>query len=143
METIRLKLPNVDRVGLVLDISNTLVSRRINIISMEVEPNITYLELESMPETVRQEVVTALFAIPQILDVVPVDLMPHQVRAEQLKAVMMAVSDGIVAIDAGGVVTQYNPAAETILHLAREKIIGCHLTACLPADMPLLDTLQK
>ena len=59
METIRLKLPNVDRVGLVLDISNTLVSRRINIISMEVEPNITYLELESMPETVRQEVVTA------------------------------------------------------------------------------------
>ena len=94
METIRLKLPNVDRVGLVLDISNTLVSRRINIISMEVEPNITYLELESMHETVRQEVVTALFAIPQILDVVPVDLMPHQVRAEQLKAVMMAVSDG-------------------------------------------------
>ena len=142
METVRLKLPNVDRVGLVLDISHTLVSRQINIVSMEVEPNVTYLELEAMPDVVRQEVTTALLSIPQILDVVPVDLMPHQVRTEQLKAVMTAVSDGIVAIDAGGVVTQYNPAAETILHLAREKIIGCHLTACLPADMLLLDTLQ-
>lgn len=143
MDTVRLKLPNVDRVGLVLDISHALVSRKINIVSMEVEPNVTYLELEAMPDAVRQEVTTALLSIPQILDVVPVDLMPHQVRTEQLKAVMTAVSDGIVAIDAGGVVTQYNPAAETILHLAREKIIGCHLTACLPADMPLLDTLQK
>ena len=142
MDTVRLKLPNVDRVGLVLDISHALVSRKINIVSMEVEPNVTYLELEAMPDAVRQEVTTALLSIPQILDVVPVDLMPHQVRTEQLKAVMTAVSDGIVAIDAGGVVTQYNPAAETILHLAREKIIGCHLTACLPADMPLLDTLQ-
>ena len=142
MHTIRLKLPNVDRVGLVLDISHTLVSRQINIVSMEVEPNVTYLELAAMPETVCREVISALLSIPQILDVVPIDLMPHQVRTEQLKAVMSAVSDGIVAIDAAGIVTQYNPAAETILHLPRERIVGRHLTACLPADMPLLDTLQ-
>ena len=92
MHTIRLKLPNVDRVGLVLDISHTLVSRQINIVSMEVEPNVTYLELAAMPETVCREVISALLSIPQILDVVPIDLMPHQVRTEQLKAVMSAVS---------------------------------------------------
>lgn len=143
METIRLKLPNVDRVGLVLDISHTLVSRRINIISMEVEPNVTYLELEDMPEAVQRELMKALLSIPQILEVVPVDLMPHQVRAEQLKAVMMAVSDGIVAIDSAGVVTQYNPAAEQILHLSREKIVGHSLTDCLPHDMPLMETLRS
>ncbi|HWR29904.1 MAG TPA: sigma 54-interacting transcriptional regulator [Negativicutes bacterium] len=143
METIRLKLPNVDRVGLVLDISHTLVTRRINIISMEVEPNITYLELEAMPETVRQEVMEALLSIPQITAVVPVDLMPHQVRTEQLKAVMMAVSDGIVAIDAAGIVTQYNPVAEQILHLSREKMVGHPLTDYLPDDMPLMETLRS
>lgn len=142
METIRLKLPNVDRVGLVLDISHTLVTRQINIVSMEVEPNVTYLELEAMPEAVCREVMSALLSIPQILAVLPIDLMPHQVRTEQLKAVMSAVSDGIVAIDAAGIVTQYNPAAETILHLPRERIVGRSLTACLPADMPLLDTLK-
>ena len=53
MENVRLKLPNVDRVGLVLDISQTLAKRRINILSMEVEPNTTYLELEGMAEPVR------------------------------------------------------------------------------------------
>ena len=100
MENVRLKLPNVDRVGLVLDISQTLAKRRINILSMEVEPNTTYLELEGMAEPVRLDVVAALLSIPQVLDVIPIDLMPHQVRTEQLKAVMAAVSDGIVAIDA-------------------------------------------
>ena len=54
METIRLKLPNVDRVGLVLDISEVLAARKINIISMEVEPNTAYLELEPMTTAVRR-----------------------------------------------------------------------------------------
>ena len=112
MHTIRLKLPNVDRVGLVLDISHTLVSRQINIVSMEVEPNVTYLELAAMPETVCREVISALLSIPQILDVVPIKIIPHQVRTEQLKDVMSGVGDGIVAMDAAGIVTQYNPAAE-------------------------------
>jgi len=143
MENVRLKLPNVDRVGLVLDISETLAGRSINIISMEVEPNTTYLELEGMPETVRQDVASALLAIPQVLDVVYVDMMPHQVRTEQLKAVMAAVSDGIVAIDAAGIVTQYNPAAENILHLSREKMLGSQLTDYLPDDLPLLEILRN
>ena len=124
METTRLKLPNVDRVGLVLDISKVLAALKINIISMEVEPNTTYLELEAMSPTTRQEIVSALLAIPQVLDVIGIDLMPHQVRTEQLKAVMSSVSEGIVAIDAAGIVTHYNPAAERILHLSRQQILG-------------------
>ncbi len=143
METIRLKLPNVDRVGLVLDISEVLAARKINIISMEVEPNTAYLELEPMATAVRQEVVSALLAIPQVLDVVLIDLMPHQVRTEQLKAVMTSVSEGIVAIDAAGVVTHYNPAAERILHLPRQQIVGHLLTEHLPADLPLMETLRN
>ena len=143
MENLRFKLPNVDRVGLVLDISWALAERRINIISMEVEPNTTYVELAGMPENVRQEIGVALKSIPQVLDVVPIDWMPHQLRTEQLKAVMSAVSDGIVAIDAVGVVTQYNPAAEQILHIPAGEIIGRPLTDFLPADLPLLDTLNS
>lgn len=142
MDNIRLKLPNVDRVGLVLDISQTLSRWRINIVSMEVEPNTTYLELEGMPDSVRQDMVSALLSIPQVLDVVAIDLMPHQVRTEQLKAVMAAVSDGIVAIDAAGVITQYNPAAENILHLSRDRMLGKKLTEYLPADLPLIETLR-
>ncbi len=143
METTRLKLPNVDRVGLVLDISKVLAARKINIISMEVEPNTTYLELENMPATTSQEVVAALLAIPQVLDVIVIDLMPHQVRTEQLKAVMTSVSEGIVAIDATGVVTHYNPAAERILHLSRNQILGNPLIKHFPVDLPLIETLRN
>ena len=143
METTRLKLPNVDRVGLVLDISKVLAARKINIVSMEVEPNTTYLELEGMSPTTSQEVVAALLAIPQVLDVIMIDLMPHQVRTEQLKAVMSSVSEGIVAIDASGIVTHYNPAAERILHLSRQQVIGNPLTKYLPVDLPLIETLRN
>lgn len=143
LDSVRFKVPNVDRVGLVLDISWALAERRINILSMEVEPNTTYVELEAMTESVRQEVVTALKSIPQVLDVIPVDWMPHQLRTEQLKAVMSAVSDGIVAIDANGIVTQYNPAAEQILHIPASEIIGRPLTDFLPQDLPLLETVHS
>ena len=143
MDPVRLKLPNVDRVGLVLDISKVLAARKINIVSMEVEPNTTYLELQGMPPATRQEVVAALLAIPQVLDVILIDLMPHQVRTEQLKAVMTSVSEGIVAIDASGVVTHYNPAAERILHLSRQQIIGNPLTKYFPVDLPLMETLRN
>ena len=138
MDSVKLKLPNVDRVGLVLDISWALAERRINILSMEVEPNITYVELEAMTESARLEVLGALRSIPQVLDAVTIDWMPHQLRTEQLKAVMSAVSDGIVAIDAAGTVTQYNPAAENILHIPAAEIVGRLLTDFLPDNLPLL-----
>lgn len=70
METIRLKLPNVDRVGLVLDISEVLAARKINIISMEVEPNTAYLELEPMTLGRSGWEWCQLCFIPQMLDVV-------------------------------------------------------------------------
>lgn len=142
MNSICLRLPNVDRVGLVLDISKTLVARSINIVSMEVEPNTTFLELTAMAESVRQEVVAALLSIPQVLGVEEIDMMPHQVRTEQTKAVLASVSEGIVAIDATGVVTHYNVSAEKILHLPREQILGRKLTEYLPADLPLIETLR-
>lgn len=142
MNSICLRLPNVDRVGLVLDISKALAARSINIVSMEVEPNTTFLELTAMAESVRQEVVAALLSIPQVLGVEEIDMMPHQVRTEQIKAVLESVSEGIVAINSAGVVTHYNPAAEKILHLPREKILGGKLTEHLPADLPLMETLR-
>ena len=56
---------------------------------------------------------------------------------------MSSVSEGIVAIDASGIVTHYNPAAERILHLSRQQVIGNPLTKYLPVDLPLIETLRN
>ena len=97
MEHLRLKLPNVDRVGLVLDISRVLASRNINIVSMEVELNTIYLEIEYLPSAKKQALIDELRSIPQIIDVNEIQLMPHQKRNEELKAVLASVSSNISA----------------------------------------------
>ncbi|MBP1764297.1 MAG: tyrR [Firmicutes bacterium] len=142
MDNVCLKIPNIDRVGLVLDISHALAVRHINIISMEVELNIIFLEIENLPDEPKQEVIRALKKIPQILDVYEITLMPHQERAEQLKAVLGSINDGIIAIDNQSFVTQYNAAAQQIVRVPYEKLLGCPITDIFPATTPLMETLK-
>ena len=139
-DTLRLKISNIDRVGLVLDISTLLAAHRINIMSMELELNTIYLEIQNFPNS--KDLIAQLMNIPQITAVTPVELMPHQERTEQLRTVLTSVSDGIIAIDKNGYITQYNPAAEKIVRIPAANTIGRHISDVFPADMPLLDALN-
>lgn len=143
MNILRFKLPNIDRIGLVLDISQILASHQINITGMEVQRNTTYLEIELSSKETKQILFTALKQIPQIIDVIEIELLPHQERAEQLKAVLASVNDGIIAVDHQGCITQYNPAAEKIIHIPAKDAIGKMLTEVFPPDIPLLDAVKQ
>ncbi len=139
----RLKIPNIDRVGLVLDVSRILADRGVNIVSMEVEPNTTYVETAALPSEVGRSIVEDLRKISQVLEVVPIDFMPHQIRTEQLKAVMAAVGDGILAVDHEGRVIHYNPAAEKIVRIPAYEVIGNLISNIFPPDIPLLEVLKS
>lgn len=138
----RLKLPNEDRVGLVLDISQALARRHINILAMEVELKTIYLEIEELPAEAGQELIADLRGIPGILDVLEIELMPYQEKSEQLKAILASTSDGIIAVDYQARFTQCNPAAEKILHLSADSLLGRHVTDVFPVSMALLDTVK-
>lgn len=143
MDNICLRLPNRDRVGLVLDVSHILAARNINIVSMEVTPNVMYLEIQPLPTAEKQLIMAALGNIPQVVDVEEIPLMPHQERAEQVKAVLHTVSDGIIAVDRHGTITHFNPAAAYITRLPQEKVLGQNLRDFFPAHIPLLQTLRS
>ncbi|HWR10076.1 sigma 54-interacting transcriptional regulator [Sporomusa sp.] len=142
MDNLRLKISNIDRVGLVLDISNVLASRKINIISMELEINMIYIEIEPLDDLSKHYLIRELSAIAMVTAVNEINLMPHQERTEQLNAVLTAVSDGIIGIDLEGRITQYNPAAEKIVRLPASEVIRQPFAAIFPANSPLLETLQ-
>lgn len=142
MNHLRLKIPNIDRIGLVLDISRVLATRHLNIWSMEVELNVIFVETEPVTPADREYIIQSLKTIPQVVDVVEIKLMPHQERAEQIKAVLASVSEGIVAINHEGKIIQYNPAAERIIRLPYHNVIGKHLTEISP-NPPLLETLKS
>ncbi|VBB05820.1 pas fold-4 [Lucifera butyrica] len=143
MHNLCLKIPNVDRVGLVLDISRVLAERHINIVSMEVELNTVYLETEQLSPADQEYVREHIKNIPQVNDVFVIELMPHQEKAEQLKAVLTSVSDGIIAIDHQSRITQYNPAAEKIVHIPAVDVLGKSIREVFPSDLPLLAALQQ
>ena len=110
--SMRLKIPNIDRVGLVLDISQRLAARHINIISMEVELKTVYLETQIITEGEGAELIQDLESIPGVVQVEAIDLMPHQEKSEQLKAVLDSASEGIIAID------RHHQALDGQAHLA-------------------------
>lgn len=142
MDTRCFSLPNIDRIGLVEDISHLLANAQINIVSMEVQPNTIYLEFGTLPEDKEQCILRRFENIPDILDVNPIKLMPHQQNIEQLKAILASVSDGIIAINDKQRITQYNPAAEKIVRVPSNKVIGHLLSEVFPLDIPLMDSLK-
>jgi transcriptional regulator of aroF, aroG, tyrA and aromatic amino acid transport len=142
MDTRCFCLPNADRIGLVKDISHLLVNDQINIVSMEVQPNTLYLEFEALAEDKENYILERLENIPDIVAVNAIKLMPHQQNLEQLKAILASVSDGIIAIDDKQRITQYNPAAEKIVRIPAQKVIGQLLSEIFPPDIPLMDSLK-
>lgn len=143
MDNICLRLANRDRVGLVLDVSHILAARNINIVSMEVEPNVMYLEIQPLPVAEKHLVIAALKKIPQVTEVEEIPLMPHQEKAEQIKTVLHTVSDGIIAVDRHGRITHFNPAAAYITGLPPEAVVGKNLQDIFPTDIPMLQTLRS
>jgi transcriptional regulator of aroF, aroG, tyrA and aromatic amino acid transport len=142
MDNLRLKISNIDRVGLVLDISQIVASRKINIISMEVELNTIYMEFEALAADTKQSLFDELLSIPQITRVTEIKLMPHQERSEQLNAVLTSISDGIISIDLEKRITQYNSTAEKIVRLPAADVLGQNFEDIFPSDSPLLTTLE-
>lgn len=139
----RFRLPNVDRVGLVMDISRILAERHINILSMEVDLRVIFLEVQPLSHHAARELAECLLTVPGILDVEMIDLMPHQERSQQIQAMLTSVQDGIIAIDRHGRIIQCNPAAEKLLHCPVEEILGKWLEDIFPPASPLRRTLES
>lgn len=142
MDKLRLKIPNIDRIGLLRDISRIFAERNINLNAVEVERNVMYFEIGSLPATLKTDLINELKNISQVITVQQIDLLPHQEHAEQLKAVLASINDGIIAVDHQGIITQYNPASEYIVHVSAKDAIGKHLSAIFPPDIPLFEAIH-
>jgi len=143
MANLCLEISNQDRVGLVLDISRVLAKQNINILSMEVVPNIMYLEIESLSPGEEVILNTQLEEISQIDRVTRISRMPHQEREQRLKTVMDTIDDGILAINQQEFITHFNAAAERILSCNSGEMIGAKIKNVFISEIPLLEVLNN
>lgn len=143
MSSLCLRIPNQDRVGLVLDISKILAAQNINILSMEVAPNDMYLEITPpLSPWLFASLKEKIMNIPQIHDVLITSHMPYEEREQQIKAVLNSIGEGIVAVNRDGLITNFNPTAENILGCKVKEVIGQKLSNIIGQDAPLLSMLQ-
>jgi len=143
LETLRLRIEFKDRVGIVYDVSQVVSPKNINIISLQVLPNNMYLEIEALEEREAAALQRELKAIPGVKQVEPIEVMPHEERERQLKAVLDSVSDGIIAVDRKGHITVFNPACEKILLISAEKALGRDVAEVVSMDIPMINSLKN
>ena len=69
----RIKILNIDRCGLVFDISRVLFEYQLNILYMQVEKNVIYLETKAISPESELLILDAIRQIASITDVLPLD----------------------------------------------------------------------
>lgn len=139
---LRMKIETRDRVGMALDVLNILYQCNVNLKAMEVGPGVVWIktdrEFKNSPEFLKNK----LLKESDVIDVKEVKLLPQEKQAKHIKAVLDATSEGIMAIDKKGRLTTFNPAAEKILKIKKQKAIGRKVAEIVSPDLPMLKTIS-
>ena len=142
MGTVYLRIPYIDRIGIVRDITLIMTKRGINIISMEVDEGNVFLECQTVSQDQRVGFVQELSNIHGVHDIGEISFMPAKERAEQLDAILTSVHDGILAVNQDSIITQCNPAAVHMLRLSAQQVQGRPLGPKLFKNLLIQETLQ-
>ena len=134
-------IENKDRHGLVYDISKILLKYNINILSMEVIRNTTYLETEALSYKIEQRILAELNALDGIINIKPIMLMPHDEKYQQMDIIFNTINEGIVIANNKGEIIYINKAAISILKVDDKSIIGETISKVLPFCKLLSKTL--
>ena len=114
-----------------LDLLEVISGVALDIGALEVLPGLAYFRLN---EGLRTDVRERLLAIPGVVAVEPVLLMPQEERQREVAAVLEAVSDGVLVVRQGGMVASLNPAGARILAISQARAIGADATLVLGTD---------
>ena len=135
-------IENKDRHGLIYDIAKILLKYNINIISMEVIKNTTYLETEPLSYKNEQRLITELNTLSGVNTIKNIMLMPHNEKYQQMDIVFNTINEGIIITNRDGNIIYINKIAIKILKIPNDNILGQHISTALPFCKLLLKTLQ-
>jgi transcriptional regulator of aroF, aroG, tyrA and aromatic amino acid transport len=138
----RLKIQFVDRVGIAQEILSVLANRALGVVAVEVDPPHIYLEAPGLERPGYAEIRAALQAVPDVMQVDEVSMLPGARRSLYLDALLASLADPVLAVDAHGVVVVANAAAALAAALPEDKLTGLSLQA-LTGDARLAELLVE
>ncbi len=130
--TLRLNIHFIDRIGIFQEMLLVFAERCLNVAVVEVDsPNI-YIDVPDLTRDRFPAVREALAQVSGVQDIVDVDMLPGMRRRLYLNALLAAIADPALAVDAGGAIIVANAAATHVERGASTSIRGAQSTVLPP-----------
>lgn len=132
------------RVGMAHEILAALVSKNMNVLTMEISPpyisiNVEWegIEWDEFQNWIKGE-------IREILDITEIDMMDSERVARDLQIVINSMGDGIIAVNKLGDIEYYNSKASQLFAITSEEK-NTNINLIIPKEIynPKLDTYDK
>lgn len=138
--SLRLQITTRDRVGMALDVLKILYAFGINLRALEVNPGVIYVKMDEGFSVDIDTLQKRLLEEKDVKGVTKIRLLPQEKRERQIKAVLDAAGEGIIAVDRDANITALNPAGEKILKLSSQKALGKNIADLLSPEIPIIRT---
>jgi len=147
-DNLKVQLVFKDRIGIVFDITKLMSEQGLSIVSMEVAQKDGFakisLEIEKLENSVNCNTLFVLFeTLPGLESQSELRRLPQEKRQRWLKTMFDGMSDGVISVDAGGLINTINSVACHTLGVLYEDVIGHHVSEISPKDSILLDCITK
>ncbi len=146
---LKFKLLFEDRIGIVFDIARLMTEQGLNIVSMEVEQKDGFakisIEIEKTNHNFDKNALFSLFStLPKLESQSELRRLPQEKRDKWFRTLFDGMSEGVLSVDATGIINTANKVACRLLGMVQENIIGVHVRETSPKNNNILmECLEK
>ncbi|HEX9180239.1 MAG TPA: sigma 54-interacting transcriptional regulator, partial [Burkholderiales bacterium] len=116
-----------DRVGIAQEILAVLAQRRINVVAVEVDPPHIFIDAPALDAQTLAQLRSFLFGVQGVREVEVVDVLPGVRRRLHLDALLAAMADPVLLVDATGRIIVGNAAAAAVAGVSEPALPGLRL----------------
>jgi len=120
METLKLKIPYEDRLGLVMDVSKVLLNHGLNITALQLMNSLMFLEIENHRLETWAALQDDLLKVPSVGMVERINDMPYQSREKQIEAIINSITPLDEPAAAFGEIVGVSQAIRSVINLAKQ-----------------------
>jgi len=147
-DNLKVELVFKDRIGIVFDITKLVYEQGLSIVSMEVAQQDVFskiaLEIKKSEDIVSCDALFALFeTLPDLKSHSELRRLPRENRQRWLRIMFDGMSEGVISVDANGIINTINSVACRTLDVLYSNVIGRHVSEISPKDSILLDCITK
>ena len=120
----RIDVQFADRVGIAHEILAVLARRNMNVVAVEVDSSDVFIDIPELTENLLPSLRADFMRVAGVLAVELVDVLPGARRRLHLDALMAALADPVMAVDADGRIVAANAAAAAVADMSESELNG-------------------